>query len=242
MPQNPASELDLPRPVRALPRTVLGRRQVERMLRKADLRTAAGVRDRAILELLYSTGMRRAELLAVELSDIDREARVVLVRRGKGRKDRRIPIGERALGWVEVYVRESRPQLVRAVDPGPLFLSRRGQPLRANRLSELVKGYLEGVVEVPRGSCHVLRHTMATLLLEGGADLRSIQEMLGHEQLSTTQLYTRVAIGRLQRVHAKCHPAKGKLGDARLEVERARGGDVVLGQEDTGVDVEAGMG
>jgi integrase/recombinase XerD len=137
---------------------------------------------------------------------------VLFIREGKGRKDRVVPIGDRALAWVDRYLREVRPALVVPPDPNVLFLTRRGRALRENRLTELVHRYVQAAGLGKAGSCHLFRHTMATLLLENGADVREVQEMLGHSQLSTTALYTHVAIGRLKQVHSAAHPAERTVG------------------------------
>lgn len=204
---NPAAELELPRRTHHLPGAVLTAEEAERVLAQPDVRVPLGLRDRAMLEVLYSTGLRRTELIRLRLSDVDAARGSVLVREGKGGRDRLVPIGERALAWTERYLTEARPALVVPPDRGVLFLSRRGRRVRANRLSELVRDYVAAADIGKRGSCHLFRHTMATLLLEGGADIRDIQEMLGHAQLSTTQIYTRVSIQRLRQVHARAHPA-----------------------------------
>jgi integrase/recombinase XerD len=204
---NPASDLDLPRRPKGLPRSVLNAREAEAVLALADVTDPFGVRDRAILEVLYSTGLRRTELTRLALFDLDWETGTVMVRRGKGRKDRVVPVGERALAWCEKYLREVRPELVVPPDSGDLFLARTGEPMSGRRLSELVAGYVEQADLGKSGSCHLFRHTMATAMLEGGADVRFIQEMLGHAELSTTQIYTRVSIRKLKEIHSATHPS-----------------------------------
>lgn len=204
---NAGAELELPRRPQRLPKAVLSVSEVEQVLAQPDLADPLGVRDRAILETLYSTGMRRLELIHLTLPDVDAERGVVYIHEGKGRKDRVVPIGERALDWIARYVSEVRPLHVLEPDAGTLFLTQRGRPLASNRLTELVHRYVQAAGIGKTGSCHLFRHTMATLMLEGGADLRAIQEILGHAQLTTTELYTRVAIGRLKAIHARTHPA-----------------------------------
>jgi integrase/recombinase XerD len=205
---NAAQELELPRQPQRLPRAVLSAGEAERVLAMPDLRDPLGLRDRAILETLYSTGMRRMELITLTPPDLDPERGVVLVREGKGRKDRVVPIGERALAWIAKYLLEVRPLLVLPPDRGTLFLTRRGRRLRPNRLTELLHRYVQASGVGKPGSCHLFRHTMATLMLEGGADIRHIQAMLGHAELSTTARYTRVSIARLKAVHERTHPAR----------------------------------
>lgn len=205
---NPAAELVLPRPEKRLPRYVLTVAEAERVLAQPDIDAPLGVRDRAILETLYSTGVRRAELIHLHLSDLDHERGTLLVRRGKGKKDRIIPIGERAVSWVDKYEREVRPSLVVEPDEGVLFLSVSGDALSPNHLSESVRRHIAAAELGKEGSCHLFRHTMATLLLEAGADIRFIQAMLGHAELSTTEIYTQVSIRKLKEIHTALHPAR----------------------------------
>jgi integrase/recombinase XerD len=204
---NPAAELTLPRSPKRLPRAVLSESEVERVLAIPDVTTPLGLRDRAILELLYSTGLRRRECTTLDLPDVDPARQVVFVREGKGRKDRLVPIGERALAWLTRYLETVRPRLVRGRDPTALFVSGRGTRITPHRLTDRLHRYVQAAGVGKPGSVHIFRHTMATLMHDGGADIRDLQEMLGHAQLSTTQLYTHVAITRLQAVHAKTHPA-----------------------------------
>ena len=144
-----------------------------------------------------------------------------MVRQGKGKKDRMVPIGERAVAWLERYVNDARSGLVMPPDDGTLFLGVTGDELGPCRLSQLVRGYVDAAELGKRGACHLFRHTMATLMLENGADIRYIQEMLGHAVLSTTQVYTQVSIRRLKQVHTLTHPGAklGSRGDAVAELE-----------------------
>jgi integrase/recombinase XerD len=208
---NPAAELELPRLPKRLPRAVLTISEMERVLAQPDCTTALGLRDRAILEVLYSTGIRRMELVGLDLVDLDIERGALFVREGKGKKDRLVPIGERAVQWTLVYLDRVRSLLLRralrAADPRALFLSARGERIRAAKLTDRLHQYLTSAgIEKP-GSVHIFRHTMATLMHDAGADIRDLQEMLGHAQLSTTQIYTHVSIERLKAVHTKTHPA-----------------------------------
>ena len=172
--------------------------------------TAHQRRDRAILELLYSSGLRRKEVLGLVRSDIDRERRVILVRLGKGKKDRMIPIGDRAVAWIRKYISEVRPIFVTPPDEGMLFLTTQGDAFSRQGLSRIVRTYVEDANINKTGSCHLFRHTMATLMLENGADTRYIQEILGHADLSSTQIYTKVSIQKLKEIHRATHPAKSK--------------------------------
>jgi len=205
---NPASELELPKLGSRLPRCVLSAKEAERVLAKLDLDEPLGLRDRAILEVLYSTGIRRSELIRLRLYDVDSERGVVLVRQGKGRKDRVIPIGERAIAFTDRYIAEVRPRLVMPPDDGALFVTHLGRPFSPNRMSQLVRKHVDAAELGKSGSCHLFRHSMATLMLEGGADIRFIQQMLGHVDISTTQIYTQVSIRKLKAIHTATHPAR----------------------------------
>jgi len=204
---NPASELDLPKLGRSLPKAILSASEAEAVLSQPDLGDPHGIRDRAILEVFYSTGIRRRELAGLQLYDIDAERKTLMVRQGKGKKDRLLPIGNRALQWIAVYLEKSRPLLVAGTHCHTLFLSNIGGPLEPDSLTEYVRQYVDAAEIGKRGSCHLFRHTMATLMLENGADIRYIQAMLGHAQLSTTQIYTQVSIKKLQQIHELTHPA-----------------------------------
>ena len=202
---NPADKLELPKEEQRLPASYLTLSEVEALLNVVDLTTPAGLRDRAILETFYSTGMRRGELINLQLDDLNRDDQLVMIRQGKGRKDRVVPIGERALQWIEKYLHDGRIELLDEPTT-TLFLTTLGNAFHPNNLSALVRGYLVAAGISKRGSCHMIRHTTATLMLTGGADLRSIQSLLGHEQLNTTQIYTHVSIKHLREVHKKTHP------------------------------------
>ncbi len=213
---NPASELELPRVEYRLPPCVLSAEDVEQVMARTNSGEALGLRDRAILELFYATGIRRMELAHLKLGDLDLERRTLVVRQGKGRKDRTLPIGERAAAWLDRYLSNVRPRYAVEPDEGFVFLSANaGRSLGLNELTVLVRTYVEAAQLGKHGSCHLLRHTMATLMLEGGADIRYIQQMLGHATLETTEVYTRVSIRQLAAIHAATHPG------ARLRGRRA---------------------
>jgi integrase/recombinase XerD len=159
--------------------------------------------------------MRRLELANLKLYDLDTERGTVTIRQGKGKKDRVIPIGDRAAAWIEKYIRESRPQLVVEPDDHTVFLSNAGEPFCLDHLSDLVREHVDAANLGKRGACHMFRHVCATLMLENGADIRYIQQMLGHADLKTTQIYTQVSIRQLKRIHAATHPA------AKLDKEKA---------------------
>jgi len=193
---------------RRLPRHVLNVREVETVLAVPDLATPIGIRDRAMLEVLYSTGIRRMELINLTLTDIDADRGTLMVRQGKGRKDRMIPIGERALAWISKSRDDVRPELAIGQDDGTLFLTTLGAAFVPNRMTQLVRNYVDAADIGKSGSCHLFRHTMATLMLENGADIRFIQAMLGHAELSTTQIYTQVSIRMLKQIHSATHPGR----------------------------------
>ena len=206
---NPAAEIVLPKRPPRLPTDSFTVKEVEQILRVPDIQTALGLRDRAILETLYSTGVRRIELSRLDLYDLDQEREWLTVRRGKGGRGRVVPIGTRALRWLVKYLEEVRPDLVLAADEWALFLSVQGTRLTPGALTNLVRRIIaQSDVQKRRGACHLFRHTMATQMLENGADIRFIQEILGHQNLETTQLYTKVAIQKLKQIHQATHPAK----------------------------------
>jgi integrase/recombinase XerD len=222
---NPASEIELPKAERRLPRPALTAAEAELVLAQPDLGNPAGVRDRAVLEVFYSTGIRRGELAHLAVTDIDHERQTLLVRQGKGRKDRLVPAGERALAWVRKYLGEVRPRLVTQPDDGTLFLSAAGTPFALDALTRLASGYVKASGVPKTGACHLFRHTMATLMLEGGADIRYIQAMLGHAELSTTQIYAQVSVRALQAVHAATHPAVANTPRQQQDRDGGGGGE-----------------
>jgi integrase/recombinase XerD len=204
--KDPAAEVELPRLAYRLP-TVLTKEQVERVLQQPDVGSLLGIRDRAILEMLYSTGMRRTELLRLRLTDVDRGRGVATIRQGKGKRDRVVPVGERALVWLDKYLAQARSTIATKIDTGIVFLTSAGAAFTPNHLSWAVRRYVRAANIGKNGACHLFRHTMATLMLEGGADTRYIQEMLGHARLDTTQIYTHVSVRMLKHVHSCTHPA-----------------------------------
>lgn len=203
---NPASELEIPRKVKHIPHNILSESEVEAVMMQVDLGSFLGLRDRAILEVFYSTGIRRFELSRLDCKDVFIDSGMVLIREGKCRKDRMVPIGERALAWVEKYKNDLRPALMVKEDEEALFLSCRGNRLAPGNLTKVVSDYVRDSGIGKDGSCHMFRHTMATLMLENGADIRYIQQILGHSNLDTTQIYTHVSIRKLKEVHCATHP------------------------------------
>lgn len=204
---NPAADLDLPKLPKRLPRSVPTVQEVEAILSEAEPDSAKGLRDRALLETLYATGLRRMELPGVSIYDIDLNRGVLCVRQGKGNRERMVPLGDRAIAWLDKYLIESRPQLL-ADDTIALFLTDYGEPVQPHYVADKVKRYM-GFAGVDKpGSTHLLRHACATHMLEGGADIRFIQEMLGHANLQTTEIYTHVSIDKLIAVHGATHPSR----------------------------------
>lgn len=207
---NPASELELAKRQRKLPRAILSQSEVELLLSQTDIDDIYGLRDRAMMEVLYSTGIRRMEIVNLKLHDIDKTWGTVFIYQGKGRKDRVVPIGERALAWVNKYQEDVRPQLLIGEDDYTLFLNQYGVKMSMEGLSRKVRIYLKQANIDKPGSCHLFRHSMATHMLENGADIRYIQELLGHANLDTTQIYTHVSIKKLKAIHTATHPARFK--------------------------------
>lgn len=205
---NPAGEVELPRPEKRLPVEALTVSEVEAVLAQPNIGDPLGIRDRAILELFYSTGVRRSEMARLEVGDLNREKHLLRVRRGKGGKERVVPVGARALEWTGKYLDDVRHLLVVKPDEPGLFLSGYGEPFNPDVLGRKVVRYITDAGIGRKGGAHLLRHTCATHLLEGGADIRYIQQLLGHENLETTAIYTEVSIVQLQAVHARCHPAE----------------------------------
>ncbi len=201
---DPTARLDSPRMGLRLPKT-LTEGDVERLLDAPEITTSLGLRDRAMLELMYASGLRVSELVQLKLTSADLRRGVVQVL-GKGGRERLVPMGEIALDWIQRYLRDSRPELAdRSLTDG-LFLSRRGAPMTRHNFWQRLKHYASSAgIRVPI-SPHSLRHAFVTHLLEHGADLRAVQSLLGHADLSTTQIYTHVTRARLRELHARHHP------------------------------------
>ena len=184
---------------------VLSEAAVERLLGAPDVETPLGIRDKAMLETLYASGLRVSELVGLSGAQVNLRQGVVRVT-GKGGKERLVPLGNEALHWIQAYLEHGRPALARGAESPALFLSRRGSGMTRQAFWYVVKRYarLAGIDETI--SPHVLRHCFATHLLNHGADLRVVQLLLGHADLSTTQIYTHLAQAGLQAMHAKHHP------------------------------------
>jgi integrase/recombinase XerD len=206
--ESPADDLRTPRGWPALPK-FLPLEQVDALLATPDVSTPLGLRDRAMIEVLYATGMRVSELVTIRPTDLHLDAEYITCT-GKGRKERIVPIGEEATGWIRRYQRESRPSLVSQRKGGPavarVFVNARGGALSRVGFWKILKGHGRAAGLPASLSPHVVRHSFATHLLERGADLRAIQMMLGHADLSTTQIYTHVLEARLRSVYDRFHP------------------------------------
>ncbi len=202
--RDPTDSLNLPRIERYLPET-LNELQVEQLLESVDTKAPLGLRDRAILELLYASGLRISELAGAKLENLNLEDGIVRVT-GKGNKTRLVPVGKKACAALATYLEQERPRLVRRRSGSEVFLSVRGSRLTTVRIWQIVKAVARRSGLAVNIYPHLLRHSFATHLLSNGADLRIIQEMLGHADISTTQVYTHVDQQRLKAVHHKFHP------------------------------------
>ena len=203
---NPASDIDLPRKEKRLPKALLSAEDVQTIMTSIDTRQPAGIRDRAIIEVLYSTGIRRMELCNLDIGHLDLAGGLLRVFLGKGKKDRVVPIGARAIEWVEKYLADVRPQLCPSINQPALFLTNWSTRYTESHLTKIVREMIQHAGIVKPGSCHLFRHAFATGLLTNGCDVRHIQIMLGHASLETTQIYTHLAITELQEAHKRFHP------------------------------------
>jgi integrase/recombinase XerD len=201
---DPVAEIDMPRPVKRLPE-FLDVAEVERLLMAPDPSTPRGLRDKAMIETMYATGLRVTELVTLPADGVDLERGFVLVV-GKGSKERVVPLGQVAAAAVTAYLRTARPTFVRERSASALFLRHGGEPLTRQGFWKLLRGYAVQAGVTKRMSPHKLRHSFATHLVENGADLRAVQAMLGHADLSTTEIYTHVNRERLRRLYAEHHP------------------------------------
>jgi integrase/recombinase XerD len=203
---DPAATLELPKLPKKLPRDILSQKETVKLLSAPDSNTRLGMRDRAILELLYSTGMRNTELRNLRLRDLDFSRSEIRISFGKGGKSRIVPIGEVAAHFIALYLKDARPRFFGASSEEALFLSKKGGKMSKSQLTQTVHKYAGKAKIRKTTGCHTLRHTCATHMLKGNADLRYIQELLGHGSLSTTQIYTKVELSDLKRIHTQCHP------------------------------------
>jgi integrase/recombinase XerD len=206
---DPTTDLELPKRPKHLPKNILTKKEMGKLLALPDLKTPLGIRDRAILEVFYSTGIRASELCNLTLNDIDIARGELRINQGKNAKDRVVPLGEVACDYLELYLRKSRKELASSGQP-VLFVTKSGKQFNYTTLSHLITGLGQKAGLKKHIASHNLRHTCASHLLQGKADIRHIQEILGHRSLATTQIYTKVEISDLKKVHRRCHPRERK--------------------------------
>ena len=218
LPYSPAAEIELPKQPKTLPKAILTADEVETILAEPDTTTPLGLRDRAIFETFYSTGIRRSELCHLRLDDVQVERQSLFISQGKGRKDRYVPIGMRALVWIARYVEHARDRLLLDEKERALFVTSAGEPISPDTLTGYARRYIESAGIDKPGACHIFRHTMATLMHDAGAELTLIQVILGHAKTETTQIYAKTSLKRLLEVHGQTHPAERQDDDdSKLE-------------------------
>lgn len=210
---DPSANLPHPKKPKRLPRNIMETTDVERVLALPDMHTPQGYRDRAILEVLYSTALRREEIANLELGDVDTAGGYVYVREGKGGKDRVVPLGKSACEIVKNYLTGIRPQWPNAPKDKHLFLNRWGRGMKPNAVWAVVRKYAKAADLDKPVAPHSFRHACATHMLRNGAPIRQLQEMLGHDSLESTQIYTHVAINDLRAMHKKFHPREQRADD-----------------------------
>lgn len=211
--RNNLEGIELPSIGRALPKALFSEEEIELILAQPLQFGHKGIRDRAILETLFATGVRRGELIPVALEDVDFQKQLLRVNHGKGRKERIVPISQRACEWLAVYISKVRPMINYVGSGNTLFLANDGKAFKPGKLSELASRYIRLAGIKRFGACHLFRHATGTMMLDNGADLRHVQEMLGHASISTTQIYTHVSRQKLKEVYIKTHPsALGRSG------------------------------
>ena len=211
IPANPAADLDLPRKQTTQLPKALNEQEIHLLLAIPNPTDPFGLRDRTVLELFYATGIRRTEMANLDHGDYDSSTRTLIVRKGKNGKSRMLPVGERAAAWLDRFLAESRPLFDHLPQETALFLSGYGTRFSPAYIGNWIKKLLKRCGIDKPGSCHLWRHSCATDMHRGGADIRYVQEMLGHERIETTQIYTHVHIDALREVHARCHPQGGCL-------------------------------
>ena len=204
--RDPAAALLHAREPHTLPRNVLTPPEARRILEKPDVQTVLGYRDRTLLEVLYATGIRRSELMALTVADARLDEGLLRINGGKGARDRVVPLTQIAVAFLETYLAGIRPRMLGGAPSDRLFISRRGRPMSKNAIADVVGKYAKLARIKKRVTPHCWRHTCATHLVKNSANLRHVQEMLGHKQLSTTERYLHLTIADLKAAHRKCHP------------------------------------
>ena len=203
---DPTTLLKLPKIPKELPLNTPSEKEIKKLLNSIDLDAWLGLRDRAILEILYSTGIRSGELMNLKMDSIDREDKLLKIYKGKGGKDRVVPAGETAIHYLGLYLQNERSKFVKKEGETRVFLTSRGNPMKSENIADILRRWVKHACLTKPIRPHMLRHAMATHMLRHNAPIRHIQEILGHASLGTTQLYTKVEITDLQRVHRRTHP------------------------------------
>lgn len=203
---DPARDIPYAKLPKRLPRGILTPSEARKIINTPDTKCAIGYRDHTIMEVLYTSGIRKDELIKLSLSDVDYHDGFLRINNGKGSKDRVVPLGRIACRYLENYIKSVRPELIRDPYNNHLFLSARGNRLSKGMVWELVKKYAKQAKIKKTVSPHTFRHTCATAMLKNRADIRAVQELLGHESLESTQVYTRITINDLKETHSRCHP------------------------------------
>lgn len=206
---DPGKALTLPKKPKHLPKVILNQDDIEKIMDAPDMRTNRGYRNRIVLEILYDTAIRRSELAGLTINHLDLDAGFIHVT-GKGDKDRVVPMSKRVCGLIENYIMMVRPEFLQGKDSGHLILNRWGKQMDPNSIWAVVKRCASLAKIRKTVSTHTFRHTCATHMLKNGAPIRHLQDMLGHESLESTQLYTRVTINDLKAIHGKYHPSEQK--------------------------------
>jgi integrase/recombinase XerD len=209
---DPGARLKLPKKTRSLPRSIMNEPDVKKLMAAPDTHSNQGYRNRIILELLYDTAIRRAEIADIRLPDIDLDGGYVLIH-GKGNKERVVPVSAKVCGLLRSYILAVRPCFLKGDDKGHLIMNRWGERMQAQGIWEVVRRCADLSKLKAKITTHTLRHTCATHMLRNGAPVRHIQEMLGHESLETTQIYTHVTINDLKEIHARYHPSERMQGN-----------------------------
>jgi integrase/recombinase XerD len=205
---DPGRSIVLPKMVKPLPKTILSQKEIKTLIAACDMQNRNGFRRRLIIEILYDTGIRRGELAGLKITDIDHSAGYLHIRNGKGGKDRVVPVSQRVCKLIRNYRLFIRPTFVNGDDPGYLILNKYGNQLVGNGIYSEVRLAVEQSGIKKKITTHSLRHTCATHMLKNGAPIRHIQEMLGHDSLESTQIYTRVTINDLKKAHRQYHPSE----------------------------------
>lgn len=228
LPEDPAKDLTVPKAVRALPRGILTLKEINRIFKEPDLRTVLGYRDRTLLEVLYSTGIRVGELVGLKITDVDLEQKLLRITRGKGGKDRLVPLNTPTCRFLKRYIEKIRGQIIKTykakAQTDKLFINYKGEEIDNNSVRWRIKTYMKqaGIKKPDLAPCHSFRHSIATHLLEKGMDLRYVQVFLGHSTMGSTQVYTHVQTGKMKSLLKKYHPRE--INPVR-NIERFGGND-----------------